>query len=445
MQVYACKNNFPEEKMKRVIVMVSILLILGSALVFAGGGQQSSKASDGSVVLNYPHYAVGTHLSRPAWETFYKRFTERYKGKITLKIEELPSDTVYNDKMKVLAASKELPDVVDGKNGLKALAIQNGQAVNLKPFLDQDPDFRDKVIGPAALAANTEPDGKIYSVVSGSQIIGYYYNKEMFQKAGIQPARTWDEWFSNCDKLKASGVAPLALMTGENSWTTNLILSAMVSSRGSAGQTFMNTKYPKTYQTPEVIAALGDIQRCLQKYTTPDALGALYANAANNFLMEQAAIIANGPWMIGDFSNLEKTAPGFDKKVGWSMFPGDGLVTSYPEGQVLCSPPDRVEAGWILLKELSSREYQLDALRLQGGLPTAVDLEIPQDVRQSMPLVVEHANAVSQMKYHGDTFDVVSYASVVDAFGRYYPELAAGTLTPAAMAARLDQAAAAAK
>jgi raffinose/stachyose/melibiose transport system substrate-binding protein len=432
-----------EEMMKRVLI--GVLLILGGSLVFAGGGQQSKQASGGGVVLNYPHYAVGTHLSRPAWEAFYKRFTEKYQGQISLKIEELPSDTVYTDKMKVLAASRELPDVVDGKNGVRDLAVQNGQAVDLKPFLDRDPDFRDKVIGPAAIAANTMPDGKIYSVVAGSQVIGYYYNKEMFQKAGIVPARTWDEWFSNCDKLKASGVIPLALMTGENSWTTNLILSAMVASRGQAGQTFMNTSHPRTYQTPEMIQALGDMQRCLQNYTSPDALGALYANAANNFLMEQAAIIANGPWMIGDFANLEKTAPGFDKKVGWSLFPGDGLVTSYAEGDVICSPPERVEAAWIFLKERSSRESQLDNLRLMGSLPSAVDLEIPADVRQNMPLVVEHANAVGKMKYHGDTFDVLGYASVVDAFGRYYPELAAGTLTPTAMAARLDEAAAAAR
>jgi raffinose/stachyose/melibiose transport system substrate-binding protein len=234
-------------------------------------------------------------------------------------------------------------------------------------------------------------------------------------------------------------------MTGENSWTTNLILSAMVASRGQTGQTFMNTLHPGTYQVPEVIQALADMQRCLQNYTTPDALGALYANAANNFLMEQAAIISNGPWMIADFANLEKTAPGFDKKVGWSLFPGDGLVTSYAEGSVVCAPPERVEAAWIFVKERLSRESQMDSLRLMGELPTAVDLDIPQDVRQNMPLVVEHANAVGKMKYHGNTFDVVAYASVVDAFGRYYPELAAGTLTPTAMAARLDEAAAAAR
>jgi raffinose/stachyose/melibiose transport system substrate-binding protein len=194
-----------------------------------------------------------------------------------------------------------------------------------------------------------------------------------------------------------------------------------------------------------VIQSLGDIQKCFQKYATPDALGAVYANAANNFLMEQAAIIANGPWMIGDFSNPEKTGPGFDQKVGFAMYPGDGLITGYTEGYVLCSPPERVEAGWILLKELRSRETQMDFLYLTGQLPTAVDLDIPADVRQKMPMVVEHANAVGKMKYHGNTFDVTAYASVVDAFGRYYPELAAGRISPAQMAARLDEAASGAK
>jgi raffinose/stachyose/melibiose transport system substrate-binding protein len=428
--------------MKKIAVITGILLVFGAATVFAGGGRQRARTSGtGAVVLNYPHFAVGTHVLVPSWEAFYKRFTEKYRGKIELVVEELPGDDAYTNKMKVLAASRQLPDVVWGLNGIRDLAIQNGQAVDLRPFLDRDPDYRDNVIGQAALEANTI-DGKIYSIASDTTLIGYFYNKDLFQKAGIQPARSWDEWFSNCEKLKAIGVAPLALMTGENSWTTNLILSAMVASRGQAGQTFMNTKRPRTYQTPEMIAALGDIQKCLQKYTTPDALGAFYANAANNFFTEQAAILANGPWMIGDFYDVAKTGPGFDKKVGWSMFPGNGVVLSVVEGYVLCAPPERAEAAWTFIKERTNRESQLDNLLLAGALPLAADLNIPDEVG---PLVAAHASAIGKMKYHGDEFDITAYPSVIDAFGRYYPGLASGTLTPADMAAKLDEAAAGAR
>ncbi|MDR1073029.1 MAG: extracellular solute-binding protein [Treponema sp.] len=293
------------------------------------------------------------------------------------------------------------------------------------------------------LSANTMPDGGVYSVHWMCQLAGYFYNKEMFSKAGISPAKTWDEWFNNCDKLLASGFVPLSLMTGENSWTTNLILGAMIASQSPEAEKMMNTKYPATYQTPEVIAALEWMQRCLQKYATADALGALYANAANNFMMEQAAIISNGSWMIADFSNPEKTAPGFADKVGFAMFPGDGVMKGYAEGfSIVKSTPEKQDAAFKFIKEYSSRESQLDRIRLTGDLPLASDIVITDEIRRDNPLLAAAADAAINAKYAYPNLSVTAYANVIDAFGRYYPELAAGTLTPAQMAAKLDEAAA---
>jgi raffinose/stachyose/melibiose transport system substrate-binding protein len=96
--------------MKKIATITGILLIFGATTVFAGGGRQrAGTSSTGAVVLNYPHFAVGTHVLVPSWEVFYKRFTERYRGKIELVIEELPGDDAYTNKMKVLAASRQLP------------------------------------------------------------------------------------------------------------------------------------------------------------------------------------------------------------------------------------------------------------------------------------------------------------------------------------------------
>jgi raffinose/stachyose/melibiose transport system substrate-binding protein len=289
-------------------------------------------------------------------------------------------------------------------------------------------------------------DGKIYSVFWACQLAGYYYNKEMFSKAGISPAKTWNEWFSNCDKLLAAGFTPLALMTGENSWTTNLILGAMIASKSAEAEKLMNTRYPETYQTPEVIQALGEIQRCLQKYTTPDALGALYANAANNFLMEQAAVISNGSWMIADFSNPEKAADGLASRVGFAMFPGDGVMKGYAEGySIIKSTDEKQEAAFKFIREYCSRETQIDRILLSGELPIASDIQISSEIRQKNPLIAAAADAAIKAKYSFPNLSVTAYAGVIDAFGRYYPELASGSLTPAAMAARLDEAAAAAR
>ena len=80
-----------------------------------------------------------------------------------------------------------------------------------------------------------------------------------------------------------------------------------------------------------------------------------------------------------------------------------------------------------------------------GGIPVSSYIEITDEYRQENPLFAENVDAVQKAEYSVATFDVMAYANVVDAFGIYYPELVNGTLDAAGMAARLDEAAAAAQ
>src|SRR5258708_2770065 len=41
--------------------------------------------------------------------------------------------------------------------------------------------------------------------------IMWFYNKEIFAKAGVQPPTTWDEFAEVCAKIKAIGVTPVAI------------------------------------------------------------------------------------------------------------------------------------------------------------------------------------------------------------------------------------------
>ncbi len=92
-----------------------------------------------------------------------------------------------------------------------------------------------KELGEDALefGRNWEDGGfTIFPTAVGS--IGYFNNKEMFEEAGITPATTWDEWIGNLKTLKTLAFvpAPLSSMTGENCWTTNLILSSIIGTSG---------------------------------------------------------------------------------------------------------------------------------------------------------------------------------------------------------------------
>ncbi len=101
------------------------------------------------------------------------------------------------------------PDVVFWYSG-------NRMRQFVKPSLlaDVSPLFTDKVkaaLGPTVTDLATD-DGKQYVAPYTYYQWGLYYRRDLFAKAGIAEApKTWDALLDDCDKLNASGVAPVAI------------------------------------------------------------------------------------------------------------------------------------------------------------------------------------------------------------------------------------------
>jgi multiple sugar transport system substrate-binding protein len=61
--------------------------------------------------------------------------------------------------------------------------------------------------------------GKQYAAPLGYDSYGFFYRKDLFQKAGIAgEPKTWDEFLADCKKLKDAGIAPIAV-PAKDSWT----------------------------------------------------------------------------------------------------------------------------------------------------------------------------------------------------------------------------------
>lgn len=410
--------------------------------------QPEEKKFADPVELNVATFRVGTHNAAAAETRYFSEFQAKYDGvknqKITLKVTEMPSDAEYYNQMKILATSNNLPDVFEGGNGTLELAVKNGIAVDMTGYVDADAEYK-AALGEGAITAGKQwEDGGLYNISYGLQAIGYFYNKDMYKQAGIEVPTTWDEWMSNLETLKGSGAckAPLSLMTGENGWTTNLILAGMIGTNGDTGNTFMNTRYVDTYNTPEVVDAFTKVQKMLQDYALPDAVGADYATAANHFLNGETAIIANGPWMTPDFSNPEKAEEGFQDKVGVALYPGGGAVSQYERGYSIAKSDEATEdAAFELIKFKTDSYGQLVHLEEAGVLPLTSNIEMSADFKKENPLVVEFVEQLGGLKYQYKTIDTISYPTALNALSRIYPELAYGNMTPEELVKELDDAA----
>jgi raffinose/stachyose/melibiose transport system substrate-binding protein len=207
----------------------------------------------------------------------------------------------------------------------------------------------------------------------------------------------------------------------------------------------MNTIHPLDYSTPEMIDGLAKIQLMLQKYTTKDAVGAKYADAVNNFYNGTTAMVANGPWMIGDLTNPEKVPADFINKVGYSAFPGQdgtGIVTTFREGlMVLSKDKEHADAAVKVVKCFSGLDAQKANLEMLGIAPLSSKVEISEQFKKDNPLVAELFTAAAGAKWIYKIFDMIDYSNVTPVYGQDYALLAYGQMTPEEMAADLTKAA----
>ena len=91
-------------------------------------------------------------------------------------------------------------------------------------------DWKD-TINPGAMSIYNYK-GAQYGIPWDMGMIGFWYNKDLFQKAGITtPPTTWDEYLAAVTKLKASGIAPLAI-AGKDKWPSMHLWTYLVLRNG---------------------------------------------------------------------------------------------------------------------------------------------------------------------------------------------------------------------
>lgn len=422
--------------MKKMLALALAAVMMLGMMTGCGGKEKPQEPADGSKVveIDFPTMWVGVNTNAEWFAKCMEEFNAQYGDQIKVNVEEIAGDQNYVDKIKVLYASKSLPDLM-ACGGYNLIDSMGDQLTDLTPYID---DSWKALATDVCWDANSR-DGKIYGIPYGRQVVGYFYNKDLFAKAGIaKPAETWDEFFEQCEKLKAAGITPVSMDTADSGWVTSLMLGAMIA-QNDAGEAFMNTHLPTDYNTPEFIQAATYIQNLFQNYTTADAIGGAYENAASNFFMEETAMIANGPWMIGSFYNPDMVEEGFADKIGTAKFPGDVMYNSGKIGfNIATKDPETLEATLTFVKFLISKENQKMNLEINGEIPAAEGIS-SDNVR---PLVNEVIANGDSAKRHINDFQSLWYANVVDEISVQYPLLAQGKITPEQFAQALTDVAA---
>lgn len=419
--------------------LLAVLLCLVMVLSMAACGGKKEASGDGPVTIRLATFQVGVNASAPWFSSVIEAFNAEYEGKIKLDIEEIPGDQAYVDKMKTYISMKDMPDLVfTGGYNLMDDALAANAIVDLTPYFEADQEFASRFFDDD-IAYNSR-DGKIYAMPVERQPVTYFYNKALFEKAGITaPAATWDEFMQQLEQLKTAGITPVSMDTLDSAWLSSLWLNSMVGTLSTESNEWMNQAMPKDYNSPDFVKATEMVQKMLLNYTTKDALGGKYENGANNFLNGTTAMIANGPWMISDF---QAKGDEFVANIGTALYPEDGIFSGSMPGYLVGSKDKaHADAAVEFLKFISNEDHQGKMAEMYSAIPANKNVEISQEVIDKNPLLGEIIKLQSEAKMVYGNYQSLWYSNVVTELDRQYPLLAAGNLTPEQFAQALTDAA----
>jgi multiple sugar transport system substrate-binding protein len=295
--------------------------------------------------------------------------------KITVKVEVSDWDP-YFDKLQTGLAGGAAPDVFAMDGPLFPDYQSRGVLLDLKPYIDRD-GYDLTQLADQGVADFTTADGGQYGLPRDLNTVVLYYNKTMFDAAGLAyPDEAWD-WAKFVEVAKQ-------LTKDENGdgttdqWgfyteTTDMenFWSSLVWQSG--GDLLNADKTATLLGTPEAAAGIQFLQDLIWKEKVmPDP--ALFAETGDAFEQGKAAMEANGSWLVPTH-----TAAGAELGYAFGIAPlpkgPAGRFTSVnPTGAVVYQGTKAPDAAWEFAKYLASPAAQEQLMKLKASLPISKEV-----------------------------------------------------------------------
>ncbi|MEV0148413.1 MULTISPECIES: extracellular solute-binding protein [unclassified Nonomuraea] len=356
--------------MRRGFLLIATAVLVTGCGGGGGGAAQPQKSQAGSpakVTLELWHLST-TEPMKTIMAERAKQFEAAHPN-VTIKATVLENEA-YKSKITTLTQSGKAPDVFATWGG--GVLKQQIEADLVK---DISADVAPILGGftKASLAAY-QFDGKTYGLPTDIGMVGFWYNKKLFAKAGIQqPPATWAELLDDVRKLKAAGTTPIAL-AGKEKWPGHYYWAYLAMRIGGV-PAMQQAAVDKNFNTPDFVAAgqqlkaLADLQP-FQKgflgagYSTPDGQSASVSNG-------KAAMELMGQWAP---AVQKSSGKGLGDDLGFFPFPavdgGKGAVTdAFGGGGGLAVGADAPPEALEFVKFFDEKANHSNAVERGGVLP----------------------------------------------------------------------------
>jgi len=428
-----------EEKVMKRKILATLLSAFMAASLFTGCGSSSSgtTSADGVEEITFMFWDdlnATEDLISLGYKDTIDRFNKDYEGKyhvnvVTTNLEE------YYTKLNAEIQGGKAPDVFICSPGPQlsdyvipgGCAPADGLCMNLDEYLAQD-GWKDTFTSDAVFSQQTY-DGSVYAIPLNTAAACCFYNTEMFEAAGAKVPTNWDEMLDACEKLEAAGYTPVTV-SGGTAWCLSMIAGYLCESEGVDLAALADGT--ASWEDGKLESACNKLLE-LSKYFQPTAVGDTNDVATANFYNEEAAILIQGSWAIGQING---SAPDFESKCGVFQFPGVDRIIAKSDSLCVSKDTASPEACVALLKYFTDDTAQKYTAEVGGKIPvTNVEYDASKAPAQLSYVMDVFSNAKGTFGFYNESMPTTETGAYFD------DEMVAvflGDKTPAEAAADME-------
>ena len=297
---------------RKIFVLISVLLVAAFMLTACGTAAATEAAVEEAAAAEpameeAPAEEVAEPVTITWWHistkdpplTDWQNMADDYMAahpNVTIEITVLENEA-FKTKLTTVMQSGEVPDIFQSWGGgtLKE-QIDAGLLKDITADLDADGGAWRDTFAPGALAVFAS-DGKNYGVPWDMGMVGWWYNKDLFEQAGIAstPA-TWTEFLDDVQKLKDAGITPISLGEGDT-WTGMHIWSYLATRIGGEAAFTAAADRSGAFTDPAFVQAGEELKKLIDMDPFQAGyLGATHDEMQATFGNGNAAMELSGQW-----------------------------------------------------------------------------------------------------------------------------------------------------
>ncbi|HEX6026815.1 MAG TPA: extracellular solute-binding protein [Solirubrobacter sp.] len=420
--------------------------LLAAALIVAGCGgsddDQSSSATKSSgnepVTIEWWHIQNNDPM-KTVWADAAKQYMADHPNvKINVTVLE---NEAFKSKLTTTMQGGKVPDIFQSWGG--GTLKEQADAGLVKDITEPTQSWIGD-LNPAAVGLY-QIDGKQYGVPFNLGMVGVWYRKSLFEKAGIDaPPATWDEFLQDVEKLKDAGITPLAV--GEKDKWPGMFWWANLSLRIAGKDAMAKAGQDGSFDSPGFVKAGEELKRLIDMKPFQDGhLAAPWDGAGGEAAQignGRAAMDLMGQWAPSTFAANTKDKDEVLADLGWFPFPtvdggaggpseqfggGDGFAIGKD------APPEAVD----FVKFLVTSDVANKAGASGGILPVAKGTETSVTDPNMKSVLDARAQADFVQLYLDQAYEPAVGQAVNDAV----QELFAGKASPQDVAGKIANAA----